>query len=261
LSGASGSGGSNSGRLRFDSKDNALDFANESVERARDWFAFYNVNALEQYLHGNIDIVLNARTGTEPHVFDLVFRRVPSAVTNLRPTRNEASTDADVADHVCHSKRDQDAVRFGVPYAVQGPQQLIPSLVWLETSKERTDFRRYLIEATGVVQLASDAGSSLGERETGSFGAGVSKGDGAGVDSVIQGIPQVGDGILHNEGQVSREIGGQFHLEDLLLRLSIHIDAHGVWPRVQEGLDLGFEIVGMVPCATDELLRAFKRHG
>ena len=62
-------------RLRFDSQDDALDFARRSVEKSQDWFARNPFDFAKCYGEGELDIVVNFRSVLARRNMISFFRR------------------------------------------------------------------------------------------------------------------------------------------------------------------------------------------
>ena len=255
-----GSRANYAGGLRFNSADDALDFARDGVERANSWLATNSFNLAKKYVEGGLHLVLKCGAVWEPHIFDLVFRRVPFAVADLpsgSASGHSQLSDADAGGTGRNQYRDEHAVRLGYPYAVKTPKQLVPSLVWLESSQERSDFRRIAAQ-TFAIQLSGDASgvTSEGEPSAGRFVH--TEGDSACIDGVVEGIAKVSRNVFDDGGDAFGQLRGQAHLVHLLAGLSIEVDNVGAWFSIKEGFEIGISFANLLACALNQDARAFE---
>src|SRR5437588_10313313 len=172
-------------RLRFESHDDALDFANEFVERANRWLAVNDLNAANHYMRGDGEIHIAIRVRPDAEEFHLVLRAVPDGGLN-----NEAA-----AEEVCLIERDgsvtpgnrgDDSVFIGVTEGVKCPEKIVPSFVWLERAKECRDFfgKVFTLPLYGVFKMS------------GVFGKGeVCVTPGKGEHKLVKGRAHVNNGV------------------------------------------------------------------
>lgn len=254
---ASGSGAQDPGRLRFDGPEDALNFIRDFVERGDRLPAPKNLDIAKEYVEGRVDLVMHLRAAPDAHVFDLVFRRVPPIVTKLAGALDATARQTQAIDQGGCAERDKDAVRLDVPYGVQSPQGLIPSLVWAETFHERADCRGNVNEFP--VQLFVDSRGGWREREAGLCGGGAgSQRDGAGVHRVVESVPQVAEGVLGHSSGFAGEARRQSDLVHVLAGVSVVVDHAGVWLSIKECLDPSFEIVDVIPCVSHDFSGAIE---
>lgn len=242
--------------LALNLQDDAFRLGSHEIKRRNKLFASYSLDPFECYSKGNVNLVLNCRTGTQPHVFDLLFRRVPPAVTDLAVAGDRGTPDTQIASHGGRSHWDDKAMRIGIPYLVHGPENVIPSLVWLEANQDRVDFR-WVAGKSFAAQLTLNASGILGEGESGFLGIPAYNSDGAGVDGMVQSIPQVSSRVLDDVGDLRRKVGPCYSdAINILLRYRVEVSRLGATlvPRV-----IGNEIIGrfnLIACVADELLGA-----
>lgn len=236
--------------LAFNSADDALDFGAKLVERGNDWLAANDLNVAERYVKGSLNIVVKYRASTQAHVFDLVFRRMPSAIADLRGRKDLSSGAAKFGKAALHSERDEQAMRVGIPYSVQGPQHLIASLVWLEPHQERSDFRRDILKSSAA-QFTFDACDVPREREAGILWGTISKADGTCISGMVESIAQIAGGVLENGGEASGKVGSQPDFVDVLAGITVKIDNTSAWLSLKEGSNSGVQVLGVLACALD----------
>jgi hypothetical protein len=116
----------------------------KSAENINRRFAAGDLQLINRYHEGHLHIELKMASGTDAAEYDLILGAVPSRhrytamASNAPPLHMHSRDDSD---------RDQELMFVGVTEAVQGPQGIIPSLVWIERSKERQDFIRDVVAA------------------------------------------------------------------------------------------------------------------
>lgn len=245
-----GTGSDDPVRLRFDSQDDALNFARDSVKRGNDWLATQRISPLKDYIEGRVHLVVNCRPGPKAQEFDLVFRRVPVTVTNPAGAIDLALFDADPLCHHSLPHWDNHAMRIGVPYAVQSPQQVIPSLVWLESHKERVNFW-WVSRKPFAAEFSCNASAVSGEREAGVCGSAPIDHQSASVQGVIERIPEVSGGVFCDDADFHRQIGSESDLVDLLACIRVHIDNTGVRLCVEESAHTRGSVFNLFACVAD----------
>lgn len=251
-----------SSRLRFDCEDDALHFIRNFSECGNHWLAFQGMNPLEQYIKGNVDLVLQVRTASEAHVFDFVFRSVPMAVAELASPHQHALGSSQRVSDRSGPDRDNYAVGVGVPYLVQPPKQGIPSLVWIEPSQERTDFR-WIVGEPFTAEFAFDAGGIFGKGKSRSLWGAPMNRDGACVDSMIERIAKAAGRVLNNNANLAGQLGSKPDFVNFLSRLSIGLDYAGVRLRIEESGDALIGVFNLVSSMADQEFRTIERatHG
>lgn len=254
----SGGGSQESGRLHFDSPEDAANFVRDFVKRGDRLPPRKDLNISEEYIEGRADVVLQMcmRSADQAHVFDLVFCRVPPAKPDA-PLPNMTSDQTDATVNGGGAQRDRHAMRLDVSYAVKTPQGLIPSLVWAEPFNERADCRGNADDF--LVQFLMDADGVVGERKAGVVGrrAGPNR-NSAGINGMIESVAQVGEGILGNSSELARQARCQADLVNILSSISVEVDHAGIWLSLKESLDPRVEIIDVIPCVAQDFSQAIK---
>lgn len=242
------------GRLCFDSVNGTVHCPGDLVQ-GRDYRpASQSVSPLEHYREGRADIVLHLASATEAHVFDLVFRSVPSAVSDLGFASEDSLGDGDVCSHGV-ANGNNESVGAWVPYAVQSPKEVISSFVRLEPFKQRPDFD-WIVPQARAGQFTLHAREVLREGEASSDGIGVPQGDGCTVASMVKRVPKVSGGFFDDKFDMIGEWSSKADLVNLLTSLSVRLDHTGVWLTVEERGDFPFSFSYLRLCPRDEALRA-----
>jgi hypothetical protein len=171
--------------LRFDSHQDALNYAAELVQSSRDWLAINDLDVVKRYKKGELEVVLECRSRPEFNKYHLVFRSVPYVGRG----HGEKSSTRDVYSvwPKCLSNGNDHLMFIGVGDFVQCPQEIISSSVRLETAKERVDFFRNIL---GSPQCAWHVGNASSEGERAVFGLANAGSRSKSVPSIIEGTPQ-----------------------------------------------------------------------
>lgn len=148
------SGQAEPARARFDSHDDALDYARNIVEDSNRWLATHALDIAERYKRGVLEVCVVCRSGSDAEKFHLVFCVIPDRGLDGRAVTKElrliepkpARRDANGAE---------DRVFVGITELVQCPKEVIPSFVWLERAHEVNDIIGQVFAASvdNVLQL------------------------------------------------------------------------------------------------------------
>lgn len=232
-------------RLRFDTQEDALNFARQIVEDGNRWLSNKQLDFAELYIQEKVELVVKLGAfGLNRRKCDLIFASVRDGL-RVRDTRVKSgvpirSTDAD-------SDRNELNVLISDTYLVESPEKVIPSLVRLECAKEREDV---LWNVLGPPWRASfPFGQASTNREGGVFEPSITRSERNAVGSVIQRGPKIVDGIGGNVGEEFRQ---RHELEPMKLfvgNIRIWLDKYVVWFCVREGFNLPFEILDVMLCA------------
>jgi hypothetical protein len=250
---ASSSDNSNTARLRFDSQQDALDFASQCVKNSKHWLAVNSLDFVKRYKQMEIEIVIeffSRLPSSNSKKFHLLFRSIPRvgprsaeiAINNIA-SYGEASSDRS------GSNRRKDSMLIGVTEVIQRTEKPIPSWVWLERAKERINRLRNILAVTSQVVFKSGGGSGKGE-------VGVLRVDDARCTSnsehrVIQNGPEISNAIASNLLQLGRKGVSEFDLAyELAKMLRIRIEDSFVGLELKEEINLPLEITDVFfsPC-------------
>jgi len=127
-------------RLRFDSHDDALNFANKSVEDSRRLLARNKLTLRERYLKGSLELVLEFRLSGEPRDYVFVFRAIPLHNDGAGTALDNHFFGIDVGNVKGDAKDDLMLVNAG--QLTESVQSIIPSQVGLKCFYERPNLAR-----------------------------------------------------------------------------------------------------------------------
>lgn len=253
------SGAKESSGLRFDTSDDALDFARDCVERSKHWRARKYFNLAEDYVKGATNLVIQFRTTADPQKFCLVLRRIPSVVSEARRANDRPCFDVGAVTHRRCSQGDKHAVCFDVSGLVETPQGLIPSLVWLEIFKEHPYPGRDVNQLPVQFVVHVEAGGGEGERGP-LVGASRMERDSASINGMIKSIPEVGKSILGDRRKLPRNLS-ETQLVNILTCTRVIVDDKGIWLALDEALDPSIEIIDVIPRSLDNFARTIESIG
>ena len=172
--------------LRFDSHQDALDFATKIVKDSKDFLATNDLDFAKRYKKSEIELVVEVCTRTESDEHHLVFRAIPDV--GIWHIEEAGAANRSAKANASGSDRDGDFVFIGDAYFVECPEKVITSRVRLEPAKEGLDLLRYVL---GPAQSVRHLSGTSSEGESGKFWVGIRSGqDCHGVTSVIKGVPE-----------------------------------------------------------------------
>jgi hypothetical protein len=237
-------------RLRFDSQDDALNFARHSIKRSQHWLASHSLNWPERYKKGEIDIVLQISTDAGDRKNDLVFFAVPAGrrdnqghrAAHSHPPDDETGTRAD---------RKYKPVSTLPTNSVECPDECIPTLVRLERAKKREDIRWKILEPS--VQGILNIRGVVRDGEMDLVGALCVTGDCDGVGGMIETGSQPLESLVSDIRDEGREIGRELYFV-FLKSLRIALNDSGVWLCVEKGLSPRVDIANLLLCSREPAL-------
>src|SRR6185437_10949700 len=219
-------------RLRLDSPDDTLNLILHETQRRNDLFASNSLDIFEGYASGRLNLAIQVGITTDPHIFDLVCRRQPSAIESQTTISNNAIRYRDFRYSLNRTNWDDKAMRAGVSHLIEGPKGMIPSLVWLESDKQLTNFWS-VVAKSGTVEFSLNSLGGIGEGKTSVLRRASSpQTHGRAVDGMVECIAEVPCGVLDVVGDLWRKRTPlDFDCKDFLSGLRIHVDHWGVFAR------------------------------
>jgi hypothetical protein len=245
---------SDSAALRFDSQDDALNFAKHCVENGRRRFRAGVLAVLKRYVDSDLYLVIKAKAPLDAGVWDFVFRAIPDGgLVEFDGASPSRTSDFGCC---CRASNEGDQRMFAqVAHVVESPEKIIPSLVWLERSKERSDFRWDILRDTPHAILEICGG--IGEGEHAKLQVGVAGREvGGRPRGVIETGPQVFNDFGRENAPTERESLGYESFVDFVSSVRISLNNSGVWLFSEKAVNLGFEIIEMFLCAPDSQFSA-----
>lgn len=238
----------NAPRLCFDSHQDAINYVRLSVENANRWLATNNLDLVKRYTELDLHIVLNLRFRTTDPDYDLVFSAVPNWRYAYFPDDSLAPHVFEV--HSANGKPDGNKylVFVGVREFIDGPEEVIPSFVRLESSKHRNDLLREvlafpldaILQPTGAV-----AEGKVGMSGNRSASAGVCNS----VPRQIQSLSEIDDNVGGGSFNLAGNWVSEFNLGYLVSTIRVGLSNTGVCCGFEEGCNLPIKINNMFLCA------------
>jgi hypothetical protein len=139
-------------------------------------------------------------------------------------------------------------VLVDIAYPVQRPEEIIPSLIWLESPQQREDSVAKVLTASACRSF--EIGTTAGKRECARPGVGFSSGGGKGVAGIVESLPKAVGGLASKNSETFREGLYEIDLVVKAIRV-IRISLTDTFVRLaaDETLDARFEILNMLLCA------------
>lgn len=249
----------NAGRLRFESQDDALDFARRSVEKSRDWLARNSLDFAKRYKEGEIEIVINSRVGGSAEEYDLVFFAIPFG-GGYRPASGYLHM-VNMDSCCSHTNGDDDPMIALSANPVECPDYIIPSLVRIETPKERQDIRweTFAIARDSVFEVSGFiSNGKMNTIRPASFGSGSYS-----VHRLVECRSQPVDYVVGEVGVPVRERLGELDFVKLVNAVRIGFNETNVGFFLEEFIDSRTELGQVSLCSRDPAFRAIEwvRHG
>lgn len=224
--------------LRFDSHQDALNYAAELVKSSNDWLAVDEFDVVERYKKVELEIVLVCRSRPEFDQFHLVLSAIPKMWVGHgeKPSPGQACSVPGKGT----PDRDNHSVFIGVGDFVQGPQEVIPSLVRLEPAKQRLDFFRDVLASPDSAHHVASASS---ERKGTMLGVSYPSGQRNRVHSIVKGTSQADSDVRDSIGDFKRDVLSHTDCLNHVSRF-VRVRLHKSFVRmdVLEGVDFPLEI-------------------
>jgi len=231
----------------FNRANNGASRLSHFIKDKRRGFARYNLAVLKRYVNVEICLVLKVRTLLNAEVWDFVFCAIPnSGIEHFNGANPSFPGDLDIGARGA-DKGDQ-RMFTQVAHVIEDIEGVIPSLVWLERSNERQDFRGNILRSTPHAVFKVSHGFAEGE-------AGLS---GADVPSCEPGgLP---GGVVEARAEMLNDLRSQYappegkslseaDFVNFVGAIRVRLNNAGVWLFSEKARDLGFEVVEMFLCA------------
>jgi hypothetical protein len=234
----------------LDLGDDSFCLGGHEAQSRNEEFASYSVDPLERYLKGDVNLVIQVRSSAYPQIFDFICRRVPEAVAEGAAI-NCSRTNPNASRHSRRTDWDDKAVSAGVSYLVHSPEGLIPSLVWIEPSQDRADFR-WVAAKSFAGKFAINASGVFREGEPGVSWFTSINDDGGAIYSMVKSVSEVPSRVLDNVSDFGGQSwSGDPNAMDLLSSIRIDIDHSGVLLRCDKRSDHFLAFVNLIACMAD----------
>jgi len=232
--------------LRFDTQEDALNFAAKLVEDSKHWLAVHNLNIVKRYKEAELEIVLVCRFDSESEKFHLVLSSIP----DMGSGHLKESCSLDASGPANHASPDGNNVFMLIPVTnfVECPQEVIASQVRLESTKERLHFFRQVLGSPETIGHLSGTSS---ERECSILRIDFASSDRYSVSGIVESVPKILHEIGSSISNDRRDFLGHFDLVHNAVRsLRVRLSNSCVWVDTSELFDFPMEIseVLLSPC-------------
>jgi hypothetical protein len=237
-------------RLRFNSQNDALDFAGHCVENGNRWLVAHDIHFSKRYEEGEIDIVLELTIWADATKYHLVLFAIPPRYRQSAGGQ-KATTEIHSSDsHLCG----QETVLASVTKLVECPDKVIPSFVRIERAKERYDIRRDILASSFNASFKSD--HIVCDGEVGGLGVNLPIRDGCYESGLIEARSEPFDNFIGEIRQTVWQGLCELNLVKLVDSIRVGLDDPCVWLVFEKPLDPGIEITNVALCARDASLGA-----
>jgi len=243
----------------FQCDDDVAGCIKHLVENGNRRYRMSNLLLLQRYKNFDICLVLKMRAPLGAGVFDLVFRAVPlEFLRELNSFGREFSANAanfEIKSDASHQLNQ--GMFCNVTEFVEDVERIIPSIVTIERSQKRLDFRDQILASTpyAVVKIGRLAPEGKGNVT----GAGVSVGCQVRCEGgMIETSPRVLNDFGSEDAPLKWESLSELKFVDFVNAIRVRLSDVGVWCFSEKVVNLGFEILEMLFCADDAHLRAIE---
>lgn len=250
-------------RFGFDSFDCVRDLAADPVKFLDNGPACHNRGFIESYKEFEVDLVLRVRIDAGSQVYDLLFNPIPPGVLgNYHADKPATAFDFCGWPLEVGTEWGQHGMIIGISQRLQCVQEIIPSIVRIERSKERVHFPRNIRASS--LDLRFKFGSTMGKREVGVPNLGLTGGGCDRVDCVVETGAEIAHDVANefrNESIV--KILNELDLVKELVRGSwVYFNDLSVGVYLDESLNFPLEIGEMFASSSNLALRAveWSRH-
>src|SRR5215208_1285503 len=230
--------------LSFSGPQDAINFARAGIQDANRRAACDAVELVKSYKEAKLDIVLNVTAGSDPSSYDLVFSAVVNWGRKSKSTLHSQVFDLHPA--AIDTDGDQQSVLVGVTELVECPEGIIPSLMRIERSKQRSDFRRQIFASPFGVNIQFTG--AVGEGEVGIFRLRDPSENGCGITTLIECGPQrfnrLDGGIGPTIGDFARKLEAMDRVP-----IRVHLTDRSSWFIFEKSLNTFFQPTDMLLCA------------
>src|SRR5579872_1119449 len=120
----------------FECRDNPFSFVGPVFQDLRYGFTLKNLDVVKSYRASDLYLVVRALALNNSTEFDLVFRAVPGGI-EVQPSNGSGTNHGSKLRGKTNA---ENSVLIGDSNLVESPEDIIPSLVWLERPKDRKQF-------------------------------------------------------------------------------------------------------------------------
>jgi len=240
--------GVESARLRFNSHQDALDFADHCVKNSRDWMTAHNLDFAERDLNLKMEIAFRLKIRGTDSEYEFVLNAVPDKRCRYHRTGRGLSATEDKGIETT-AYWAHDGVLLQIGNVIENPKEWarVASAVRIEPAHNRCDVRRDIFAPP--IYGVFDVGIGFAERE-GCFARLRQSGtNGGSVARLIEDRPEIMDSITSKVCESFNEGLCKSYLVLFNSASMIYLNRTGPWVIVNESTPLPFELGDVFLCA------------
>ncbi len=218
----------------FSQGDDLLNEADQLVKDSNNWLAAHNLNFVERYIQGELEIIVNFIVLKRNEKYDLVIAAIPFWSNNF--CSSLSYSDIRKAHINLDSGRCKHFVFVRDAYPVECPKKIVSSFVWLEGAQKREDARTKIIETPFNHFFELDLTVCKGEISLAPT-INRSRKNSGGIPSEIKSAPKIVNNISRYRGEVIRKWLSELDFMNVNPPLRIGINNKLVWFRFEKNLD------------------------
>lgn len=225
-----------------------MDFARQSGEDSKRFLAAHNINFIERYVKSECAIKFKFGIGAADCGYNLLFFAIPAG---RRKSDMKFAVGGSFYGHRLTPQQPypnwrEHPVFVTDAYLVQGPEEVVPSLVWLEPTKQVPDLLRNIL---GVSKRVFEVRFGLGEREVAVPGINRTAGNRDGVPCGIECFPQVVGSIANYFGKSGRQwLDDLNFVNELVGKVRVSLSDTFVGAALLESVHSDLEIPNVLLC-------------
>jgi len=228
--------------LRFETHEDALDYARKIMEDCKRWFVSHNASFVERFVKGELYIVFGACFFSGDLYYDLVFSIIPP-----RGADNHWGGDFGMMDKTSDNggpNQTQNIMLISIAFPIECPKKTVPVFVWLERSDKRDNFVWEFFASPTNMSVKLSSVVSKGEISfLPPLDSSTDKSDS--VPYLIKSRPKV----VNNVGCNSIKFGKGFSKLQFENFIRVGLNDEGVWFCTKESFDSRFEFDQMLLCS------------
>jgi hypothetical protein len=240
----------NSVGLRFDTADDAFDFANKIAQDGHCVARERGFSCAKDYVNDRCEIYIKVAVRGDARNYKLIAKVVP-----LDGTKHCNTIDVNVLGPyhkaIIFNRYSDDALMFaGACQVAHGVQDIIPSIIWLERDGEIDEIWMHRLAV--FPDHVGHVDGAFGKGKVNSFAVGSSKGNCHISECLIEAVPQIGQGSMCKNPKFWGQPLPESHLNDLISGVGISVANDVVSATLDEVSASRFEVIGACFSVCDE---------
>jgi hypothetical protein len=241
------------GRLRFNGHNDALDFARKSVEESRRWLAARGLTVAERYKQGQLYLALAIKPTSRlyPNHIKLLLRAVPPQNSDVGRSLEKTETCLCAEKEVgkIDVQLENNLVFIRARQPTHGVKEVVPSTVWLESLEERYEIGRDVPTVTSDNFINAPRIASKRKVVVPFLAPKLKCGS---IDNLVQRMPEIVEGIGCSNPQSPRRFMGDPNLDQLITGLTVYLGEWHASALLSEDVAFSFKLVDVFPSPCEE---------